>query len=270
MISVIVPVHNTEKYLKECLNSIIKQTYSDLEILCIDSSTDKCPNIIESFARKDKRVIHIIDSNSSYGYKINKGIQLAKGEYIGIIDSDDYADINFYKDAFDEITSEKNIDFVKFDYYLFSTNNNKRNYIYYHNLIEKDYYNVVFSTKKRPDILSKSDVSIWSGLYRKDFIIKNRIKLFESPGASFQDTGFSIFTHLYSSKIKYIEKPRYFYRSGDSSASSASDKKPFEIIDEYRNIESKIKKDLKLSKEEKKQLLFRKIGAYWWNIKSKK
>ena len=266
MISIIVPIHNTKKYLKECLNSILKQTYPNLEILCIDSSTDDSSKIIESFAKRDKRIIHIKDSNNSYGYKLNKGIQLSKGDYIGIVDSDDYIDKDFYKEAKIEISSDKNIEFIKFDYYSFCINNSIKRFTYHHNLIDRNLYNRIISAKRMPDILSKSDVSIWSGLYRKKFLIKNNIMLFESPGASFQDAGFAILTHLYASKIKYIEKAYYYYRHNNPDASSSEYKNPYVLIDEYRNIEKNIEKNCNLPSDLKKQLSFRKISAYWWNF----
>ena len=94
MISVIVPVHNTKKYLQECLDSILNQTYNDIEIICVDSSTDESVSILDEYSKINSRIHHVYNCNSSYGYKINLGIAVANGEYISIVDSDDYIESN--------------------------------------------------------------------------------------------------------------------------------------------------------------------------------
>ena len=89
-ISVIITVHNAETYLSECLNSVITQTFSNIEILCMDGgSTDSSPQILKEYAEKDSRIRIINDPNTSYAHKVNEGIRLAKGEYISVLESDD-------------------------------------------------------------------------------------------------------------------------------------------------------------------------------------
>ena len=90
IISVIVTIHNAEKYLCECLDSVLTQTFSDIEILCMDGgSTDNSPQILKEYAKKDKRIRIINDPNTSYGHKVNEGIRQAYGEYISVLESDD-------------------------------------------------------------------------------------------------------------------------------------------------------------------------------------
>ena len=98
-ISIIIPVYNTEKYLKKCLDSIINQTLKSLEIICIDDcSTDNSLNILKEYQLKDKR-IKIIEQkeNKGQGVARNLGLNIAEGEYIGFIDSDDWVDLNFFE-----------------------------------------------------------------------------------------------------------------------------------------------------------------------------
>ena len=97
-VSIVVPVYNVEKYLDECIESIINQSLNDIEIICVnDGSTDSSLEILNNYAQKDKRIIVINKSNSGYGNTMNIGINAAKGEYIGIIESDDFADTKMFE-----------------------------------------------------------------------------------------------------------------------------------------------------------------------------
>ncbi len=97
-VSVIVPVYNVEKYLSKCLDSILNQTLKDIEIICInDGSSDMSPEILKTYAQKDARIIVLNQVNKGLGAARNAGIQIAKGEYIGFVDSDDFIDEDFYE-----------------------------------------------------------------------------------------------------------------------------------------------------------------------------
>ena len=97
-VSIIVPVYNTSEYLEKCLNSLIKQTLTDIEIICVnDGSTDKSLEILENYARNDQRIKIVTQENSGLSATRNNGIKIAQGEYIGFVDSDDYVDLDFYE-----------------------------------------------------------------------------------------------------------------------------------------------------------------------------
>lgn len=97
-ISIIVPVFNVEKYLSECLNSLINQTLKDIEIICVDDgSTDSSPSILEEFRNKDERIKVIRQENSGVSVARNNGLAIAQGEYVGFVDSDDWVDTNFFE-----------------------------------------------------------------------------------------------------------------------------------------------------------------------------
>ena len=88
-LSVLVPIYNVEKYLSVCLDSLINQTLTDIEIICIDDgSTDSSSKILKEYQQKDKRIRVITQENSGYGSAMNCGLILAEGEYIGILESD--------------------------------------------------------------------------------------------------------------------------------------------------------------------------------------
>ena len=97
LISVIVPIYNVDKYLERCIDSIINQTYKNLEIILVDDgSTDDCPRICDEYQKKDSRIKVIHKENGGLSDTRNKGIDIAKGKYYGFIDSDDYIDADMY------------------------------------------------------------------------------------------------------------------------------------------------------------------------------
>lgn len=98
LISVIIPIYNVEKYLRRCLDSVVGQTFKDMEILCVDDeSTDGSLVILEEFAAKDSRIKIIQKENGGVSSARNAGMRVAKGEYIGFLDSDDWIDLDFYE-----------------------------------------------------------------------------------------------------------------------------------------------------------------------------
>ena len=101
LISIIVPVYNVEEYLPACLDSIINQTYTEIEIILVDDgSTDSSGEICDRYAKIDERVKVIHKSNGGLSDSRNVGIQVAKGEYIGFVDSDDYVEFDMYETLF--------------------------------------------------------------------------------------------------------------------------------------------------------------------------
>lgn len=110
LVSVIVPVYNVEKYIKKCLNSIINQTYKNLEIILVDDgSPDNCPQICDEYAKKDSRIKVIHKANGGLSDARNAGVAASTGEYIGFVDSDDYIEPNMYERLY-ELINENNAD----------------------------------------------------------------------------------------------------------------------------------------------------------------
>ena len=113
-ISVIIPVYNVEQYLSKCLESIINQTLQDIEIICInDGSTDNSLQILEEYAQKDSRMIVINQENQGVGVARNKGLEIARGDYIWFVDSDDYVERNGLDYVYEK-SKENNADIVCF------------------------------------------------------------------------------------------------------------------------------------------------------------
>ena len=126
LISVIIPVYNVEKYLEKCLNSVINQTYKNLEIIVIDDgSTDNSGKICDEYAKKDSRIIVIHTENGGVSSARNKGLEVAKGEYIGFVDSDDYIEDNMYEILYRNLV-KFDVDISMCNYYI--VRNNKKTY----------------------------------------------------------------------------------------------------------------------------------------------
>lgn len=105
-LSIIVPVYNVEKYLPQCIESILSQTYKNIELILVDDgSTDSCPSICDQYKEKDSRVTVIHKENGGQGSARNCGINICKGDYIAFVDSDDYVDVNMYKDMIEHIVN---------------------------------------------------------------------------------------------------------------------------------------------------------------------
>lgn len=105
-VSIIVPVYNAEKYLNKCLDSLVNQTLKEIEIICVnDASTDGSLNILKGYAQKDSRLVVINQSKSGLSKTRNEALKLAKGEYIGFVDSDDWIDLDFYEKLYNAAKS---------------------------------------------------------------------------------------------------------------------------------------------------------------------
>ena len=113
LVSIIVPIYNSEQYLERCINSLIKQTYKNIEIILIDDgSKDSSLSIIEKYAKQDCRIVYISKENSGVSSSRNDGIKIAKGKYISFVDSDDYIESNMIEDMYKALV-EQNVDIVR-------------------------------------------------------------------------------------------------------------------------------------------------------------
>lgn len=226
-VSIIVPVCNVERFLPECLESLIGQTMRNIEIICIDDgSTDSSLSILRDYERRDKRIRVISKPNSGYGHTMNVGLDIARGEYIGIVESDDKALPEMFERLY-SVAQSHACDVVKsnFNYY---TNGELR---FYENHIDIP-YDTVFVPRDLPEIFETS-MSIWSAIYKRSFLVSNNIRFHESPGASYQDVSFNLRALLAADSMLCIKDAFLCYRFDNSGSSVYSRKKVFCIIDEF-------------------------------------
>lgn len=233
-VTIIMPCLNVAKYIKPCIDSVIHQTLSDIEILIIDAgSTDGTLNILSKYEKMDPR-IHIFHSKiKSYGYQMNWGISLAAGEYIGIVETDDIVEPDMFDILYHEAVLEK-ADYVKgtSEGFFQSPHGVEWRFPIQPCPELKDKY---ISTPNETPELFLYDNFLWNGIYRKDFLQKIRFN--ETPGAAFQDIG-ALFQIISSAeKAVYLNHLVYNYRQNNSAASSYNEKSFLYAAVEYRYVE---------------------------------
>ena len=230
-ISIIVPVYNIERYLRECLDSIIKQTLYDIEIICVDDgSTDASPRILADYAERDNRITVITKRNSGYGHTMNVGLEAAHGEYVAIVESDDYIDESMFFDLY-SVAKKNNLDVVKSDFYEF-TSSKIEDEKYVMTPTSKKYYNKVLSSVTDP-VIFDFILNTWTGIYKREFLLEYGIRHNETPGASYQDNGFFFQTVALAPRIMFINGAYYHYRQDNPNSSINNRKKVFCICEEY-------------------------------------
>ncbi len=213
-ISVIIPIYNVEKYLRQCLDSIIDQTLEDIEIICIiDGSPDNSINIVKEYASIDNRIIVISQENKGLSASRNCGLKKAMGEYVYFMDSDDILDTQaleyLYKNA-----NEYNLDLLCFDACCFSDDNGmdyivKKNENYY---IRQYDYPVFCMGIEMFSMMSQNNEfrsGVWIQLYRRDYLLKYNFLFHE--GVLHEDNSFSILSMVFANKCGYVHKS-YFHR----------------------------------------------------------
>lgn len=259
-VSIVVPVCNVERYLKECLDSVIKQTLKNIEIICVnDGSTDNSLKILREYEKKDRRIKVITKKNSGYGNTMNVGMDAANGKYIGIVESDDYVDEKMFERLY-ETAEIYNAEIVKSDHYIFSTKEGK-NQSEYQWLCPIEYYNRLLNSKLCPEIFTFTMMN-WTGIYLTEFVRKNQIRHNETPGASFQDNGFWYQVISLAQKIVFINEAFYYYRQDNPNSSINNKKKVYCICDEYKFMTDFLKRHKEFGEEYHKQFFEKKYFNY--------
>ena len=222
-ISIIIPVYNSSKYLDECLKSILSQTYSNLEIICVnDASTDNSLEILESFAQKDSRIkIISYEENKGQGYARNLAIDEATGEYIGFVDSDDTVEINYFEYLLNK-SVEHGADISSANVlYVFKNGDIKKGDWLY--LFEYDKHILIDIKDKIAAVYRNNHSSPCKHLYKKSFIKKCNIDFVS--GYYHEDQYFNVKAFYYANKI-VLEKensPSYNYYVRGGSSMTLSD-----------------------------------------------
>lgn len=246
-ISIILPSLNTKQFIKQCLESVTKQTLKNIEILCVDAgSIDGTVEIITEYEQQDSRVKKILSNIKSYGYQMNLGIEAANGKYIGIVETDDFIQNNMYETLYN-MAEEDNVDLIKSDFYRFSIDEKGIINKVYCPLAVNDRLNCLYNRVINPQEQKAAffmAMNTWTGIYRKDFLIQNHIKHHESAGAAYQDNGFWFQTFVYAKRVKFVKGAFYMNRRDNPNSSVYSKDKIFAICDEYNWIQRKIENDM--------------------------
>ncbi|MEG0324193.1 MAG: glycosyltransferase [Raoultibacter sp.] len=220
-VSVIVPIFNTEDYLEQCLTSIANQNLDGLEILCLnDGSTDGSLEIMQKFAANDTRFRIIDKPNEGYGTTVNRGIDLAQGEYIAIVEPDDYLCGPLHEKLYALAQSCNNPDIVKSAYWTVAeADNGSKTRCGFWGRVKPS--SEPFRIAQAP-LLMRYHPSIWSALYRKAFLNAATIRFREVPGAGWVDNPFMVETYLKANSIIFTNDAYYCYREDRAGSSSVS------------------------------------------------
>ena len=218
-ISIVVPVYNGEKYISKCLDSLINQSYKNIEIILVDDgSTDSSGKLVDRLANNDARITVVHKKNAGLGMARNTGLDYATGKYVAFIDSDDYTDVNMIQklhNALEEYNSDTSYcgytmaydsgEFVSVPAYY------NRQVFCDKEIIDKVLLEMVASKPeaKKDAILS---MSVWHALYSMEIIRDNNIRFPSEQEFISEDIIFDIAYLQKSKSVCYINDPLYFYR----------------------------------------------------------
>ena len=221
-VSIIVPVYNVENYIERCLNSLVNQTFKDIEVITInDGSTDKSLELLNKYEKEDIRVSVIDLGDEGVSYCRNLGIEKANGKYIMFVDSDDWIDSSMVEVMYKK-AEENNLDLVMCSYIREFKDHSKekifnlpQEIIYKEDKVKNELLRKLVGPIKEelsnPEMLDAL-CTVWGKLYRADILKENKIKFVDLKKiGSAEDTLFNIFTFNYLKKVMFLNKPMYHY-----------------------------------------------------------
>ena len=216
-VSIIVPVYNTAKYLNKCINSLLNQTLKEIEIILInDGSTDNCESIIKKY--KDKRIKYISKKNEGIGKTRNLGIEIASGEYLAFIDSDDYIESNFCEVMYNKAIKDK-CDIVICDY--FEDINNELKEIKFASFKDTN-------LMENPEIINYINLGPCNKIYKKELFKDKNNRFIEN--LKYEDAPFVCRLLLSAKKIGKINKCLAHYVIHEKSETTTRDERIFDIL----------------------------------------
>lgn len=238
-LSVIIPVYNVKDYIRECLDSILAQSFDDFEIICVDDgSSDGSLDILNDYKKRDGRIVVINKMNEGSGVARNCGLDAAQGEYVYFVDSDDILTENALELAVNE-AEKKQTDILIFGAYSLHKGK-KRNGCYSAKRFPQKYLKGVFSAKDIKKSIFKFPSTAWTKLYKREFLQKNNIKFQEIRIG--QDQLLFFHSMIKADRIALLPKNLYIYRRNRTgSATCCKKKQNYSPIYVFRAIENLLK-----------------------------
>ena len=232
-VSVLMPSLNVAPFIRECMESVIGQTLQDIEVFCIDAgSTDGTLEVLEEYAGQDPRITLLRSDAKSYGHQVNMGLEAAGGEYIGIVETDDYIAPEMYRKLYDMAEQGMKPDIVKSGFFN----------IWSEKEITPEYTITartgdVFPLTAHEALIIIGHPSIWSCIYRKSFLDTHGIRMKEAPGGGWVDNLFLYQTMCEAERIAWVNEPLYYYRQSNDNSSSRlmNCSVPFERINDIKD-----------------------------------
>ena len=223
-VSVIIPVYNTLRYLRDCLDSVLAQTHRNTEVIIVnDGSTDGSLEVIREYEQRDARIVVIDKPNGGYGHSVNQGLAAASGEYLSIVEPDDIIESHMYRDlliAAAAYAPKNEVDIIKSSYWNYYAPEHEQPWVEPPHLMD-----AMPPTVQSIDVYADCEVmnhhpSIWSALYRRGFLEDINCRMIEPKGAGWADNPFFFETMLQARSILWVPTAYYHYRQDNPGASS--------------------------------------------------
>ena len=233
-VSIIVPVYGVEKYIDKCLNSLVKQSLKEIEVIVVNDGTkDNSQKIVDKYVKKyPDKIKSYIKENGGQGSARNYGLKKATGEYIGYVDSDDFVEKDMYKKLYNK-AKENNYDIVVCGNYNVSEDYQNKNIDAFINNYNTDLENIFFGK-----------MAVWNKIYKRDILIKNKLEFKEKVW--YEDLAFTLKAIMNSNTFAFIDEPLYdcLIREG-STMNNSNVQRNLEILDAFNDILSYIKHNKK-------------------------
>ena len=226
LVSIVIPVYNVEKYLKQCLDSIINQTLKNIEIICVDDgSTDNSLNILKEYANKDTRFIILQQENLHAGIARNAGLKIAKGKYIIFLDSDDFFELDMLEKMYNKIIQDDS-DMVACGFYKYDNNTKKtKNRAILDTFINKSPFNPL---DLKLDIFNFTNLAPWTKLFKKSIFVDNNIKFEDYICCN--DLTCVCLAIACCKKVSVLKESYIFYRANQTNNITSNRGKHFECV----------------------------------------
>ena len=243
-VSIIIPVYNVEKYLRECLDSVVNQTLKDIEIICInDGSKDNSLEILKEYSQKDERIKIISKENEGLSITRNRGIDIAQGEYIGFVDSDDYIDHSMFEKLY-ENAKKNDLDIImcRLATHDEKTKEIDKNKWYFALKCFGNFNQEVFNHMDTKEFTQNIAVTAYNKIYKREFLNSNNFKFPER--LLFEDEVFFYNTYLKAKRVSFIKETLYYYRINTGESIISSSNKDFrDVLKVFKLIREILKKN---------------------------
>ena len=220
-VSIIVPVYNMEKYLNQCMDSLVNQTLKDIEIIAInDGSKDKSLNILKEYEKRFPNKLKVINQeNKGISVARNNGMNIAKGKYIGFVDSDDYVKLDMFEKLYNKIEKTK-ADIVVCDIEEYR---NKKNEFKYINVVENIKGSTLYET---PSIINTIDYGPCNKIFKKEMFDSIKFPI----GLKYEDLSTILKVFLNASKVSTLNEALYIYRINETGETQTVNSKVIDIL----------------------------------------
>jgi len=261
-VSIVMPIYNAGDYLYQSLGSAVGQTFSDIEIVCVnDGSTDGSLSVMREFAKEDGRIKVIDKPNGGYGHAMNVGMSAATGDYVMILEPDDFMSLNMVEVLYG-VASSLDCDVVKSNYFEHQGSTGMDTFT---DVLWGRECGTVTNSKIDPSVILMRPC-IWTSIYRRKLLTDHMIRFNETPGAAYQDTAFAFKVLSSAERVSFVYDAFLHYRIDNEASSVKSSGKIYNVCDEFAAMESFICTDREARARLMPTVQLLKLDTYEWNL----